>query len=57
MALECEDEHGYGKSFERYLKIPMRDTVEEDNVKRCVREVCTFLGKFLRFFSILSTRD
>jgi hypothetical protein len=45
MALECEDEHGFGQSFEKYMKIPMRDTVEEENVKKGVREVCKFLGE------------
>jgi len=46
MAMECEDEHGYAQSFSRYHKIPMRDTVEEENVKKGVREVCQFLGGF-----------
>lgn len=46
MAIECEDEHGYARSFARYYKIPMRDTVEEENVKNGVREACQFLGEF-----------
>lgn len=46
MAIECEDEHGYAQSFPRYHKIPMRDTVEEENISKGVREVCQFLGGF-----------
>jgi hypothetical protein len=30
--------------FERYNKIPMRDTVEEENVVHGVREACEVLG-------------
>jgi len=29
--------------FDRYLKIPMRDTVEEDRVAKALKEVCDFL--------------
>jgi hypothetical protein len=32
--------------FERYIKIPMRDTVEEENVIHGVREACGVLGAF-----------
>jgi hypothetical protein len=59
MAAECEDELGLGSGsrssgiadankygFERYLKISMRDTVEEENVSKCVRDVCQFLGTY-----------
>ncbi|KAF6749563.1 MAP kinase phosphatase [Ephemerocybe angulata] len=45
IAAECDDDHGLGlrQVFEKYLKIPMRDTVEEDNITRGVREVCDYL--------------
>ncbi|KAF8512093.1 hypothetical protein BU17DRAFT_54224 [Hysterangium stoloniferum] len=46
LAVECDpDDHGLDlrKSFERYVKIPMRDTVEEENIGRGVREVCECL--------------
>ena len=47
IAAECDDDHGLRlrDRFERYVHIPMRDTVEEDNITRGVREVCKFLGK------------
>lgn len=43
-----EDDHGLNLKdrFDRYVKIPMRDTVEEENVLKGVREVCEILGKF-----------
>ncbi|KAI9459912.1 hypothetical protein BJY52DRAFT_1211681 [Lactarius psammicola] len=34
---------GITKRFERYVKIPMRDTVEEENIIRNVREACEVL--------------
>lgn len=45
IAAECDDDHGLRlrERFERYVHIPMRDTVEEDNITRGVREVCKFL--------------
>lgn len=45
IATECDDDHGLRlrEVFERYIKIPMRDTVEEDNIAWGVREVCNFL--------------
>lgn len=45
IAVECDDDHGLGlrEVFDKYLHIPMRDTVEEDNITRGVREVCDFL--------------
>jgi hypothetical protein len=59
MAAECDDDLGLGSGspdsgnvnpnkygFERYLKIPMRDTVEEENISQGVRDVCQFLGAF-----------
>ena len=49
IAAECDDDHGLHlrERFERYIRIPMRDTVEEDNITRGVREVCEILGLFL----------
>ena len=48
IAAECDDDHGLGlrQRFERYVKIPMRDTVEEDNIVYGVREACEALGTF-----------
>ncbi|KAJ7248894.1 hypothetical protein B0H12DRAFT_1019895 [Mycena haematopus] len=46
IAIECDaDDHGLRlrEAFERYSKIPMRDTVEEENIARGVREVCEIL--------------
>ncbi|KAI0920400.1 hypothetical protein AcW1_002155 [Taiwanofungus camphoratus] len=45
IAAECDDDHDLHlrERFERYVRIPMRDTVEEDNITRGVREVCELL--------------
>ncbi|KAJ7631901.1 hypothetical protein DFH06DRAFT_1101372 [Mycena polygramma] len=45
IAAECDDDHGLQLRtvFEKYVKIPMRDTVEEENIARGVREVCEIL--------------
>ncbi|TBU44608.1 hypothetical protein BD309DRAFT_919543 [Dichomitus squalens] len=45
IAAECDDDHGLRlrERFERYIRIPMRDTVEEDNITRGVRDVCEHL--------------
>jgi len=45
IAAECDDDHGLGlrQRFERYVKIPMRDTVEEENIMHGVREACEAL--------------
>ncbi|KAH9922338.1 uncharacterized protein BXZ73DRAFT_91625 [Epithele typhae] len=45
LAIECDDDQGLNlrQRFERYIRIPMRDTVEEDNITRGVREVCEVL--------------
>ncbi|KAI0043679.1 hypothetical protein FA95DRAFT_362642 [Auriscalpium vulgare] len=45
IAIECDDDHGLRlrERFERYNKIPMRDTVEEENIVRGVREACDIL--------------
>lgn len=49
LAVECDDDNGLGlrQRFERYVKIPMRDTVEEENVLLGVREACSVLGTSL----------
>jgi hypothetical protein len=49
LAAECDDDHGLGlrEVFERYVRIPMRDTVDEENIRRGVREVCEILGACL----------
>jgi hypothetical protein len=48
IAAECDDDQGLGlrQRFERYVKIPMRDTVEEENILHGVREACEVLGVF-----------
>ncbi|KAI9459910.1 hypothetical protein BJY52DRAFT_1169107 [Lactarius psammicola] len=45
IAAECDDDHGLRlrERFERYVKIPMRDTVEEEHIVRGVREACEAL--------------
>lgn len=47
IAIECDDDQGLllRERFERYVRIPMRDTVEEDNITQGVREACSILGK------------
>jgi hypothetical protein len=49
IAIECDDDQGLNlrKRFERYMRIPMRDTVEEANVAGRMHEVCDFLGACL----------
>ena len=46
LAAECDNDHGLGlrQRFERYNKIPMRDTFEKENVVHRVREACEVLG-------------
>ncbi|KAG8683097.1 hypothetical protein FRC11_013978 [Ceratobasidium sp. 423] len=45
VALECDDDQGLElrRNFDKYFRVPMRDTVEEENVGRGVRDVCAFL--------------
>ncbi|PPQ71323.1 hypothetical protein CVT26_011968 [Gymnopilus dilepis] len=45
IAAECDDDQGLNlkETFDKYYKIPMRDTVEEENIARGVREVCEIL--------------
>jgi hypothetical protein len=46
IAIECDDDAGLGlrQRFEKYIRIPMRDTVEEANVAKAMKEVCEILG-------------
>ena len=56
IAAECgDDDHGLKlkEVFDKYYKIPMRDTVEEENIARGVREVCDILGMCLFYFLFL----
>jgi len=52
IAAECDDDQGLRlkEVFDRYYKIPMRDTVEEDNMAKGVREVCEILGERMMWF-------
>ncbi|KAF9478555.1 hypothetical protein BDN70DRAFT_895599 [Pholiota conissans] len=44
IAAECDDDQGLGlKEVFKYYKIPMRDTVEEENITKGVREACDFI--------------
>lgn len=47
IAIECDDDYGLKlrERFEKYIRIPMRDTVEEVNVQKVCKEVCEILGK------------
>ena len=47
IAAECDDDQGLRlrKRFDSYTKIPMRDFVEEENVRNGIRSVCDMLGK------------
>jgi hypothetical protein len=47
LAFECDDDAGLRlrERFERYVRIPMRDTVEEDNITQGVRLACDMLGE------------
>jgi hypothetical protein len=64
IAAECEpDDHGLNLDgrrknddvpFEKYTKIPMRDTVEEDGMRRGIAEVCDLLGGLFLPLSLLS---
>jgi hypothetical protein len=47
VAIECNDdgELRLKERFERYLKLPMRDIVEESGVGKGMRDACEFLGE------------
>ena len=53
VAIECEDDEGLGlpKLFERYLKIPMKDIVEESGVAKGLREANVYLGECFRLLT------
>lgn len=54
IAAECDaDDYGLNlrDQFERYVRIPMRDTVEEEKVRTCLHVVCEILGLFLCSFT------
>jgi hypothetical protein len=67
LAFECDDDLGLRlrERFEKYIRIPMRDTVEEDNITMGVRKACDALGErdhlwkcicsFLIFFGLQMT--
>ena len=56
IAIECDDDLGLGlrERFEKYTRIPMRDTVEEENVARSVREACDALGMYCFYFFLIT---
>ncbi|KAF8670457.1 hypothetical protein AX14_005868 [Amanita brunnescens Koide BX004] len=44
IAAECRDDHGLGmRDVFKYVKIPMQDTLQEDNVAWAIREACSVL--------------
>ncbi|KIJ60433.1 hypothetical protein HYDPIDRAFT_98753 [Hydnomerulius pinastri MD-312] len=47
IAAECNDDHGLKlrENFERYVRIPMRDTVEEDLITKGLKEACEMLDE------------
>ena len=47
IAAECDDDQGLRLTqvFDSYIKIPMRDTVKEENIAKGVRQVCEILGE------------
>lgn len=48
VAVECNDDEGLGLStvFEKYYRIPMKDSVDESGVGKGIREACEILGKY-----------
>lgn len=44
-AIECDDDEALGLAnrFDKYLRLPMRDNVEEKNIAQGVRDACDFL--------------
>lgn len=49
VAVECDDDEGLmlRDEFERYFRVPMRDTVEESGVAKGMKDACELLGEFL----------
>ncbi|ORY24985.1 hypothetical protein BCR39DRAFT_545481 [Naematelia encephala] len=45
VAIECDDDEGLKlkENFERYLRVPMRDIVEESGVAKGMRDSCEFI--------------
>lgn len=48
IAAECTDDRGLmlRERFERYVHIPMRDSVEEEGIRMGLSEACDVLGKY-----------
>lgn len=51
IAAECTDDRGLmlRERFERYVHIPMRDSVEEEGIRMGLSEACDVLGKYFIF--------
>jgi hypothetical protein len=51
IAAECTDDRGLmlRERFERYVHIPMRDSVEEEGIRMGLSEACDVLGKYFTF--------
>ena len=47
VAIECNDDEGLRlrETFGKYLKVPMRDIVEESGVAKGMQDACNFLGE------------
>lgn len=46
-AIECDEDEALGlrSRFDKYLRLPMRDNVEEKNIAKGVRDACDFIGE------------
>jgi hypothetical protein len=46
VAIECDDDEGLGLRdvFEKYYRIPMKDSVDESGVSKGIRDACKILG-------------
>jgi hypothetical protein len=46
-AIECDEDEALGlrNRFDKYLRLPMRDNVEEKNIAKGVRDACDFIGE------------
>jgi hypothetical protein len=51
IAAECTDDRGLmlRERFERYVHIPMRDSVEEEGIRMGLSEACDVLGEYFTF--------
>lgn len=47
VAIECDDDEGLGLRdvFEKYYRIPMKDSVDESGVSKGIRDACKILGE------------